>query len=132
MSCECSNTDNVRRFPSMLGCKQRPSYSDKTPIKRKNYLGGKQGVLKIPKTVEIVVLFLNNNDVEVFWQWYEIELHKGNLDFKINLPITGTIKEHTVRFITELSRGNIRGNTSEIKATLEVVELNDTFECKIC
>jgi len=131
MSC-CSNSDSTRRFPDMLGCRLKTGYSDTTPLRRKEYMGEKSGVIKLPKTAEITILFKTLEDVEFFWQWYKVELQNGLLDFKIILPLTGTYKEHTVQFKDRLTQSNFMGVTRELKTTLKVLKLNDTFKCQIC
>jgi len=131
MSCECTQTTE-RRFPSMLGCILRNSFSSKREVKYKKYLGGKEKLVKDTREVTVSIFFETPQDVEIFWNWYKEELQNGQLDFLIELPLFGVKKEHRVIFKPNFTESIFLGNTRELSTNLEILEFNDTLECQIC
>lgn len=130
MGCECTGTED-RKLPTMVICTLANGFGTNKSWDRVVGFGG-EIVGNYNNKVEVEFFVKTNGDAEIFNLWVKEELQNGTLPFEIDLPITGIVKTHTVRFAPSISQNSFIGGTIKIKATLEVVELNDTFECQIC
>ena len=130
MSCECSN-NGVRELPTTIVCTIADSFStSKTWDRVVGFRGELTG--NHNDKVEVEFFAKTREDAEFFNMWFTGELQNGELDFNIDLPITGVVKAHKVKFLPGINKNSFIGSTNKFKATLEVVELNTSYECKIC
>ena len=130
MSCECSD-NGIRELPTMIVCTLADSFSTSKTWDRVVGFGGELTGNHNDK-VEVEFSAKTREDAEFFNMWFIDELQNGELDFNIDLPITGVVKAHKVKFLPGINKNNFLGGTNKFKATLEVVELNTSYGCKIC
>ena len=130
MSCECSN-NGIIELPTMIMCTLANGFSTSKTWDRVVGFGGELTGNYNDK-VDVEFFAKTREDAEFFNMWFIEELQNGTLDFNIDLPITGVVKTHKVRFLPSINKNSFVGSTNKFKATLEVVELNDTFECSFC
>ena len=130
MSCECSD-DGIRELPTTIVCTLADSFSTSKTWDRVVGFGGELTGNYNDK-VEVEFFAKTREDAEFFNMWFADELQNGELYFNIDLPITGIVKTHKVRFLQSIAKNSFIGGTNKFKATLEVAELNDTFECNYC
>lgn len=94
---DCS--DGVREFPSSLTCVTETGYKVKNDYIVSKGFGNRKVTTKDDIIISIKLLAMENVDLSLFTYWYYNEIERGELDFKITLPIFGTLKEWTVKFI---------------------------------
>ena len=131
VDCECTK-NGIRELPTMIVCILADSFSTTKTWDRVVGFGGRSIAGNYNDKVEVEFFAKTREDAEFFNMWFINELQNGELDFNIDLPITGVVKTHKVRFLPSINKNSFSGITNKFKATLEVVELNDTFECQIC
>ncbi len=113
MSCDCNDSIEIAKFPTMLFCTLKTNYDAELVYKKA--LGEKGEVVAL---VNLKLLFKNAKSIQVFAAWYLQEIRKGRDFFLIEIELFGKKAEYEARIANRLKESELFGLTRTISLKL--------------